>query len=248
MKSNNSTPTSRKLRSNSQSELTLTNIKNLIDASKNEIICSLRAEMQSLRESISSLSARVDKLEEENKTLKFQQQENLDQQTTEVTEPLSFEGTCSEIVDELQQRERRKLSLILAGAAEPESGTVAERRAFDKEQCRELFEAIGMSFCPITDVSRIGKLIEGRRRLLRVTVDNEENKRFLISNSKRLRHISKYRTVYLKPDLTLLQRKQNFLLRKELKTVKSFQPEKDFVIHQGKVVEKNSIQGFQKEF
>ena len=227
----NTSPSTRSLRSNSQSELTLANIKSLIDASKNEIISSLRAEMHSLRESIFSLSTKVDKLEEENKALKLQQQKSEQQNTGR----LSFEGTCSEMVDELQQRERRKLCLVVAGAAEPESGSVAGRKTFDKEQCREIFEAIGKPSCSITDVSRIGKLTEGRRRLLRVTVDSEESKRFLISNSRRLRYMVKYKTIYLKPDLTPLQQKQDFQLRNELKAMKSMHPEKDFIIQRGSV-------------
>ena len=245
MSNNNNTTTDRKLRSNSQHDLTLVNIKNLIDTSKNEIISSLKAEMQSLRESINSLSTRVDELEEENKLLKQSLQGIPDRPSIDL---VTFGGACSDLADELQQRERRKPCLVVVGVPEPASGSVDERKASDKERCHELFEAIGMSSCDIKDVSRVGRVNAGKRRLMRVTVDSEESKWLIISNSKHLRHIEKYKSIYVKPDLTPFQRKLDFELRKELNQRRSTRPDKDFVIHKGKIVERNSIRGFQKEF
>lgn len=242
---NNETPSARNLRSNSQSDLTLSNIKVLIDASKDEIINSVRAEMLILKESISSLSSRVDELERENKALKHQHQILLKQPNTD---SMAFEGACSGLVDELQQRERRKLNLVVFGMAEPVSGSVDDRKSVEKKKCHELFEAIGMSSCLIKDVSRIGKLVDGRNRILRVTVDTEDNKHFIISHSKNLRHKEQFKGVYVKPDLTQFQRKLDFELRKELKNSRSVHPDKDFIIYRGKIVERSSIQGFRKDF
>ena len=52
----------------------------------------------------------------------------------------------------------------------------------------------------------------------------------------------------MKPDLTQLQRKLDFELRKELKDSKSAHPDKDFIIYRGKVVERSSIRGFRRDF
>lgn len=237
----NNTPSARNLRSNSQTDLTLSNIKALVDASKDEIITSLRAEMQSLRESISSLTSRVDKLEEENRT----QREALKRQTGE---PFSFEGACSDLMNELQQRERRKLNVVVFGASEATAGTIAERKAADKVQCSEIFEAIGLPNCILKDVSRIGSLKAGGRRLLRVSLENESDKHFLLTHSKQLRHVSRFNSVYVKPDLTHVQRKHDFELRKELQAKKTAHPDKDLIIYRGKIMERNSIPGFRKGF
>ena len=240
--SDKKTPVPRNLRSNSQSDLTLANIRSLIEASKNEIIASVRSEIQSLKESVLSLTVRVEKLEEENVKLKNQQQQQVP------ILPLDLDNTCSEMVNEFQQRERRKLNIIIVGAPEQATGSISERKAFDQEQCSELFDSIGLSRCNIKDISRIGKLSTERRRLLRVTLFDEEDKRFLITHSRKLRHVDKFRNIYIKPDLTMLQRKIDFNLRKELRVFKSAHPEKDFVINRGKIIERNSKQDFQKIF
>ena len=193
MPSNNNTPTTRNLRSNSQTDLTINNIKVLIDASKNEIISCMRSEIQILKESISSLTSRVEKLEEENANLKKKNERFLNQSHSE---PSSVENLCSEMMDEMQQRERRKLNLVIVGAPEPSTGSVAERRTADKEQCSELFSTIGLSQCNIKDVSRIGKITPERRRLLRVTMCHEEDKRYLIAHSKHLRQVAKFKKMY----------------------------------------------------
>jgi hypothetical protein len=241
MPSNNNTPSARSLRSNSQTDLTLSSIKALIDASKDEIITSLRAEMQSLKESISSLSRRVDRLEEENRI----RQDTLLQRNSE---PLSVEGACSEIMNEFEQRNRRKLNLIIFGVPEAVAGTIADRKAADKEQCSEIFEAIGLRDCAIKDVSRIGKVTGEKRRLLRVSLAKEDDKYHLVAHSKNLRHVPKFDNIYVKPDLTHLQRKIDFELRRELQAKKKAEPSEDFVIRRGKVIPRNHSQGFRKAF
>ena len=235
----------RSLRSNSQNELSLCNIKALIDSAKNEVIGSMKVEIQSLRESISSLTSRVDKLEIENTSLKAQFQQALNQPNANSG---SFESACSEMMNEMQQRDRRKLNLIVFGASEPSTGTVTERKVADREKCSEIFEAIGLPNCCIKEVSRLGKLSDERSRLLRVTVANEDDKRFIISHSKQLRQTEMFKNVYVKPDLTLYQRKIDFQLRKELHAKKSAHPETDFMIYRGKVTERNNPQGFRKAF
>lgn len=235
------TPLSRNLRSNTQTELTFCNIKSLIDASKDEIINSLRAELHSLRESISSLSIRVDKLEEENKS----QREALNLVNND---PSSLNTTCSEMMNEIQQRERRKRNLIIYGAPEATTGAVEERKAADKLLCSEIFEAIGSPDCSFKDISRIGKLRSDKGRLLRVTLVNEGDKHRLISRSKLLRNIAKFKNTFIKSDLTHLQRKIDYELRKELQAKKAANPDKDFIIHRGKITERSSVSGFRDVF
>lgn len=243
MPSNNNSPALRNLRSNSQNELTLSNVKLLIDASKNEVIGALKAEIQSLRQSISVLSSRVDKLEEENKSLQAQCQQALSQSGDGAP---SFEDSWPEIVNELQQRDRRKLNLIIFGAAELVTGSVPERRAADREKATEIFAAIGIPNCPINGVSRIGALSDKKNRLLRVAVTHEEDRRYLLSNSRLLRQVESFKNIFIKPDLTPLQQKLDFKLRKELQESKSSNPEKDFIIYRGRVVERSQVQDFRK--
>ena len=202
----------------------------------------LTNELKSLKEAVSFLSSRVDELEAENKKLKTQQI----QQPRAL--PMNFEGMCTDFVGELQQRERRRLNLIGVGVPEIMTGSLSERQSADRVQCQELVETLGMPSSCIREISRIGKMSEGRCRLLKVVVDCEENKRLILSRAKWLRKSDDFRNVFLKPDLTVLQRKIDFELRKELKTKRLTEPDRDFVIHMGEVVERNSTQGFLKHF
>ena len=235
----------RSLRSNSQGDLTLSNIKVLIDSSKNEVICTMRSEMRALKDAISTLTTRVDKLEDENRSLKDQLKQVLSQP---IGDSASFENSCSEMITELQQRERRKLNVIVFGASEPKFGSVAERGTADREKCSEVFDALGLPNCSTKHVLRIGKQSDGKRRLLRVTLENEEDKKFIISQSKELRRIEKFKDIYVKPDLTPFQQKIDFQLRKKLQESKSAHPQKDFIIHRGKVIERNFVRDFRMAF
>lgn len=246
MPSNNNTPSSRKLRSNSQSELTLTftNIKALIDSSKDEIISSFRSELQSLKDTVSLLSSRVDELEKECVTLRNERRVSSEASVNSS----NFESFCSTVVGELQMRERRKLNIVIAGKSEMMSGSVAERRAADQEFCRTLFEFVGVSPGVIHELSRIGKLTYGRNRLLKVSLDTEETKRTILTGAKRLRQSDVYKGVFVKPDLTPFQQSLDFQLRKDLKAKIASNPGSDFVIHNGRVIERNASQGFQRDF
>jgi len=244
MPSNNNTPSSRNLRSNSQSDLTLANIKALIDTSKSEIISSFRIELQSLKETVSLLSSRVEELEKENEALKN------DRRVSHDSGPniSNFEDFFSSVVGELQMRERRRLNIMIAGAEETKSGSIAERKAADTEYCQHLFETIGVSPITIKDVSRIGKLVDGRKRLLKVSLDSDDSKRCILTSAKQLRKSEAYRNVFVKPDLTPFQQELDYRLRMELRDRKNADPDKEFVISNGKVVERNTFRGFRKDF
>ena len=84
---------------------------------------------------------------------------------------------------------------------------------------------------------------------MRVTLNNEEDKYELLSLSKNLRHThKKFHNVFLfKPDLTHLQRRTDFELRRDLRRMRSEQPEKD-VVFKGKIMEKKDVQHFRNEF
>ena len=187
------------------------------------------------------MTSRVDRLENESKTYReaLKQSDN---------SSFNFEGMCSEMMNELQQRERRKLNLIVFGAPDATSGTIAERKEADKEQCCEIFQTIGLPNCSIKDVARIGRPKEDKKRLLRVTLTAEGDKIFILNHSMKLRRIPQFRNIFVKSDRTDFQRKIDFELRKELDSMKATYPDKEFVIFKGKVIEKSLDQGFRRHF
>ena len=161
------TPTKRKnTRANFQSEISLDNIKLLIESSKDEIISSLRDDIVCLRNTISSLTDRVMKLEEENKILSNRSKTLKD--TSDVP-PILPQEWWSAVVKETKQRQLRRRNVIVSGLPEPSSGTVQERYNLNKGACVSIFESLGLFHANIEEVSRHGKpRSDGKRILQRV--------------------------------------------------------------------------------
>lgn len=251
MPSNNSTntpPNRRNLRSSIQTDISLENIKIMVEAaiekSKNEIINSLKEELKCLKITVSSLVSRVEKLEEDNKVLFNQHQETLNSSAASI----SFDSKCAELLEEMKQRDLRKCNVVIYGVREPTTGNVHERRQADEDKCDELFEFLGISHGNVQSVKRLGKKREDNKRILCVTLKDENSKHLLIKRSKQLRRSPSYENIFIKPDLTFVQRQLDYELRKELQKRKTAEPDKDFVIHKGRITERSNLQNFRNEF
>ena len=186
MPSNNNTPTTRNLRSNSQTDLTLGNIKALIDASKNEILGFLKAEMNTLRESIASLTSRVENLEKENRTIKIQHQEIL-QHTSEM--PLQVENAYEKISNEVLQRCNRKLNIMISGLPEETNGTQESRVLKDSEKLEEMLQelCIDSSNHKFRTAHRIGKSNLSKPRLIRIECASASQKAEILQKARNLK-------------------------------------------------------------
>lgn len=111
MASNMNTPRTNKNRPNSQTDTNLENMKSLLNTMKNEIIGSIKDEIQVLRNLVTSLSSGVEQPEKENQLLTARQQENkMDNSDNPV-----FDSKCSFMPEEIRQREIRKCNVIITG-------------------------------------------------------------------------------------------------------------------------------------
>ena len=223
----------------------LENMKSFLSAMKNEIIGSIKEEILAPKNLVVSLSSRVEQLEKENKLLSARQREN---KTDSSLDTPASDSQCSDLVEEIRQREFRKCNVIITGLDEETTGSVAERSERDRNKCEEIFEKLGATHRGIKSVLRLGKKRDDNRRILRATLHNEEDKYELLKLSKNLRHMQKFHKVFVKPDLTPLQRRTDFELRRHLRSMRSEQPEKDFIVFKGKVMEKKDVQNFRNEF
>ena len=85
---------------------------------------------------------------------------------------------------------------------------------------------------------RLGKIIEGRSRLLKVHLCNLQHKHLLLSNAKKLKGLSGVnKKIYITPDLSLKERQDNKLLREELFRRKR-NGESELIIPGGQIVSK----------
>ena len=138
------------------------------------------------------------------------------------------------LLAEIDERDRRRPNLMISGIPEKTEGSAAERKDFDNEQVEALFHNLDRDLgCDdILKSFRVGKS-DSKPRLLKVICLDSATKRKVLTKAKTLRTIASYKDVYVNPDLTPLQQKQNKDLREELKRRKN--SAEDVVLRGGKV-------------
>ena len=105
-----------------------------------------------------------------------------------------------DIVDEMRDRERRKLNLVVYNFAEG-----SDRKA-DIEAFLTLSTAVFKLDISISKAVRLGPKITNKHRPLLLTVEDIDSRNYLISHSHFLRHHDQYNQVFIVPDRTKLER------------------------------------------
>ena len=211
------TPSQRSTRSGSNaSNITLHDIKVLIESSKTEILTTLKNEVEKLNDVVSSLTVKVDLLAVKNAELENRCQK-LEDQSRNISSIKDLRSETEDLLYEIEERQKRRKHLIVAGLPECSNGTLEERAAKDEETLRELSRGIGLENFDVEEVRRIGRISSSKPRLLRVKCYDNESKIAMLRKARSLRHLPQYSKVYINPDLTLFQREQNKQLRTELR-------------------------------
>ena len=139
----------------------------------------------------------------------------------------------------MEDRNQRKPNLIVSGLPEKSDGSADDRRRWDMESVEELFHSLcHLNADAISSFHRIGKISSNKPRLLKVVCSDTESKSNLLRKSRDLKNTSKFRNIYLNPDLTPAQMLESKKLRQEWKRRKNCG--EDVVIRRGHVVERNS--------
>ena len=146
--------------------------------------------------------------------------------------------SASQVINEYRDRESRKLNIILHNVPESESTESTTRITHDTHAVADIADKIGIGSVDVSSTVRLGKIIEGRSRLLKVHLCNLQHKRLLLSNAKKLKGLSGvHQKIYITPDLSLKERQDNKLLREELLRRKR-NGESELIIRRGQIVSK----------
>ena len=113
----------------------------------------------------------------------------------------------------------RKLNLIVTNIREPEGASLEDKKDSDRETIQRMIEEITEEKLEISNPVRLGRINIGTRpRLLRVTVNSEENKWKILKNANKLsKHKDPSRRIYINPDYSIRERDVHKKLRQELK-------------------------------
>ena len=228
----------RTLRSTTHNELTLDNVKNLLENSKKDIVRSLKAELQDLKGIISSLTTRVEKLEEEKKDILNNYQE-LWQKTKLLEKAGPIGKPPTEVfANEIEQRHARRKNIIVRGLSESDDGSPSERNEKDLHAVKEVLITLSIPDAPIKDVTRLGRIVQGRSRLLRVRFHDLNLRNEILRKSSTLKNSTVYKNVYINRDLTKCEQMQQKELREELTKRRNLG--EDVMIRDGKVVKREN--------
>lgn len=250
-----STPKGRLTRSNSNNNasITLQDIHNLITAGNKELLTTMKSELEKMNHALSSLTLRVRDIEEKlddydtrmskHETELQEIKEDLKKSASNACRLPSSEELCREATLRLQKRKY----LIISGLPEQTTGSMDDRLLADKIMVTEIASLLGEEDFSTEEVSRIGKIGPQKSRLLRFKCSSQSQRTNLLKNAKQLKLNSKFSSVYLSPDQTLIQRQLQKALRDELAQKRSLGL--DVIIRNGRVVDRNvRPQNFQRSF
>jgi len=230
------TPNQRTTRSNSTSSspVTLTDIKALIETSTAEVIQKFEQVIAKQSAEIATLSKRIEELGQSNVQL---------QRECKILED-KVTSLSTSILEEVEDRCRRRKNLIFSGIPEQTSGSVENRKEMDLSQIEEILKELvpDVGDDDLLEVHRIGRAESGKCRILKVRFRDEDDRINVLRNAKRLRDMPDRKGVYINPDLTVLQRKERKVLTEEMKRRKN--AGEDVIILRGKVVSKSNVQNF----
>lgn len=117
--------------------------------------------------------------------------------------------TEDRIYDEMQEREVRRMNLVIHSVAEPPPSVQGqrERKEYDLDTCDEIFATMtaritssDLRFC-----RRLGAATADKIRPLVIGLHNEEDKRHLLAKARNLKG-SEFEHISIIPDLTVTQR------------------------------------------
>ena len=194
----------------------------------------LEAKIDAMTEIIERMTKRMIELEES----KVERESKIEKMISE-----SVEEKVKEAMNEAREREKRKLNVILVNVPESEGESAEERKKGDLEQ-------VGNIAGKITEVERDdfrdpirlgGKTIgsESKPRMLRVTVKNEDVKKRVLANARKLNEGVNFKNrVYINPDRTEGERREFRQLREELERRKKDDP--NLIIRGGMIVRRKT--------
>ena len=148
----------------------------------------------------------------------------------------SIEVKVQEAIEAYRDRESRKCNVIIHNIPESKKLEAKERREEDLQEVGSLLEeGLELKDFQVQSIVRLGKRMEDKHRLIKVTVESVKTKREILSKTKKLKNEVKWSRIFVTPDLTPTERNRSKLLREELKRRKAA-GEEGLVIRRGLIV------------
>jgi len=201
-------------------------------SSLQEVICSsidslrsaIELQVSSLNAKVSDLTERVNKLESER--MEATPSVNLGNSQSQPNPPTLSEitSTVVSLLNEEKDKEKRKMNVIIHGIPESKSEEPLERKAYDIDQVNTIFQKHLNVEVAVDNAVRLGKKVNEKSRLLKITLPTESAKKQVMRSSGQLRNDSNpdwMKKLYITQDLTPKEQEENRELRKKLSELNS---------------------------
>ena len=139
------------------------------------------------------------------------------------------------LLDEMQDKERRKLNVVVHNLREADGQSYAERSEGDTKTFKNMVKHGLKLIVETTKTFRVGKKDGNKPRLMVVTLTSMAHKVEILRSAASLRD-TKWNNVYITPDLTWKEREKRRQLRDELARRKEAGEEHIWIRH-GKIVQ-----------
>lgn len=210
----------------------------------NEMKSEILSELKEIKDSLNTLKSKVECIEDTlSKVIETQEKQETQIKRLKA-DVLSVKESQEMMMAEIDDRDRRKPNLVISGIPECVDGNALDRKKWDTEKVENLFRALDdLSSDQIAQIHRIGKVGSSRPRILRIVCNDAKARQSLLRKAKNLRAMPEYANVFINPDLTPSQQREQKRLREELKRRKNLG--EDVIIRHGKVASRTVVQNFQ---
>lgn len=254
------TPAMKKTRSNSkatpnsdhttQSQPSDVASKSDLQDLKNHITSLFKTEIETVCDKLVTLEERLKNFEYSILTIKEEQTKQA-LEIKQLKKQLSDRSVSAasierhEMMHEIDERLRRRTNVIIAGIEELTSGSILERQVHDEENVKRIAEELNVQVS-VSQTTRIGVQRSGGKRLLRVTLRDEESRWQLLRSAKSLRSTTHFKQVFINPDRTPMEQ---LMFREYSKEIQERRANgEDVVFYGGRVMKRSEVRGKKQNF
>lgn len=211
------------------------------EVQRSEVAIRMETKLDNVLKMLESLKSRIDDMESKHDACS---DENIDKK---------IEQKVGEYMEEMQEREKRKLNIIVVNLPESGKDSAEERKQEDRDRVRQLVSRTvdDVDSTELDNPIRLGPIKIGqnaRPRLLRMTVQNVETKKKILKNVAKLnRNVPFEKRVFINDDSTPKERERIKELRAEMQ-VRKENGEQNLMINyrEGKIMTRPEGHGSQK--
>ena len=148
------------------------------------------------------------------------------------------EGTLK-IVEEVKQQDFRRRNVIVSGVPIP-SGELEERKMADQDSVTKLNDYLAVDAPDVEEIHQIGR--PGNQHLLKIRYKESRIRDSVLRKNKTLRNCEDFKKIFINPDLTPLQQREQQKLRSELQERRDLG--QDVMIFRNRVINRSQRPNF----